>query len=359
MKFFLGKQNRIALYLFIVGMIFGLFILSLKSDLFNLERNKNDIINVYSYSNVVEKSMPSVVNIYSKRLKTNPSRQYRSRGLPFNSIFGSQKPFEETSLGSGVIFSADGYLLTNLHVIGNKNTKIIVELADGRKKEAKVIGVDVGTDLAVLKIESSKKLPSLEIGNSDVVKIGDIVLAIGNPYGVGRSVSLGIISATGREYNNPYSNYIQTDAAINKGNSGGALIDAKGRLIGINTLIRSSSGGSEGIGLAIPSLTALEIFSDLVKFGEVRRGWIGFNIDPASLRQEGILTVNYIHPNSPADKGNLKKNDVIKEINGKEASYDQLFKEFVRSKPGQNIKLGVERDGKNLELNFVTQISPN
>jgi len=307
-----------------------------------------------SYSNIVEAAMPAVVNIYSQRVKSSTPKNYK---FPYDSIFRFN-PKIETSLGSGVIFSPSGYILTNLHVIGSNNLNVTIELADGRKKAAKIIGADKGTDLAVLKIEEAENLPSLKIGNSDELKIGDVVLAIGNPYGVGKSVSLGIISATGREFNNPFSNYIQTDAAINKGNSGGALVDSKGRLVGINTFIRSSSGGSEGIGLAIPSLTALEIFNDLVKFGEVRRGWLGFNIDPNTLRSSGTLLVNYIHSNSPAEQGNLKNGDIILKINNKTSSYEDLFREFVRSKPGEEISLQINRLGEIKELRFVAVAPP-
>ena len=307
-----------------------------------------------SYSNIVGEAMPAVVNIYSQRVKSPPQKNSK---FPYDSIFRFN-PKIETSLGSGVIFSPSGYILTNLHVIGSNNLNVTIELADGRKKAAKIIGADKGTDLAVLKIEEAENLPSLKIGNSDELRIGDVVLAIGNPYGVGKSVSLGIISATGREFNNPFSNYIQTDAAINKGNSGGALVDSKGRLVGINTFIRSSSGGSEGIGLAIPSLTALEIFNDLVKFGEVRRGWLGFNIDPNTLRSSGTLLVNYIHSNSPAEQGNLKSGDIILKINNKISSYEDLFREFVRSKPGEEISLQINRLGEIKELRFVAVAPP-
>jgi len=307
-----------------------------------------------SYSNIVEEAMPAVVNIYSQRVNSPPQKNSK---FPYDSIFRFN-PKIETSLGSGVIFSPSGYILTNLHVVGSNNLNVTIELADGRKKAAKIIGADKGTDLAVLKIEEVENLPSLEIGNSDELRIGDVVLAIGNPYGVGKSVSLGIVSATGREFNNPFSNYIQTDAAINKGNSGGALVDSRGRLVGINTFIRSSSGGSEGIGLAIPSLTALEIFNDLVKFGEVRRGWLGFNIDPNTLRSSGTLLVNYIHSNSPAEKGKLKSGDIILKINNKASSYEDLFREFVRSKPGEEISLQINRLGEIKELRFVAVAPP-
>ena len=194
------------------------------------------------------------MNIYSEQVVGKEDQQKPRR---FNSIFDNKSNSIKTSLGSGVILSSDGYILTNQHVIGDLTLRITVELFDGKKYKAQLIGIDRGTDLAVLKISNSEAaFPSIEIDDSDKVKIGDIVLAIGNPYGLGQSVSMGIISATGREFENPYSNYIQTDASINKGNSGGALIDTQGRLIGINTLIRSSSGGSEGVGLAIPSTSA-------------------------------------------------------------------------------------------------------
>ena len=343
--------------IFLSGLICGLFILTLTNTKELSYFGKYEPLNNNSYSDIVEKAIPSVVSIYSKRI--TPSLKVPNNKLPFNSIFGRNQSKVETMLGSGVIFSSDGYVLTNLHVIGSNNISAIIELSDGRKIEAKIIGVDVGTDLAVLKIESVKDLPSLEIGNSDILKVGDIALAIGNPYGIGKSVSLGIISATGREFNNPYSNYIQTDAAINKGNSGGALVNSKGKLIGINTFIRSSSGGSEGIGLAIPSLTALRIFSDLVKFGEVRRGWLGFNIDPNLLRSSGILSINFIHPNSPAEKGTLKKGDIILQINNQTSSYEDLFREFVRLKPGGEIKLQINRSGQIINLNFFAESQPN
>ena len=258
---------------------------------------------------------------------------------------------------SGVILSSDGYILTNQHVIGDISLKITVELLDGKKYKAHLIGIDRGTDLAVLKISNSEAIfPSIEIDNSDKVKIGDIVLAIGNPYGLGQSVSMGIISATGREFENPYSSYIQTDASINKGNSGGALIDTQGRLIGINTLIRSSSGGSEGIGLAIPSTNALEIISDLIQYGEVRRGWLGFSIDKQSLITLGKLVISAVVTNGPAEIGGLQKNDILISINDSEPSYENLYKTFARSKPGDVIKLEIQRKEEFLELVFTAKM---
>ena len=251
-----------------------------------------------------------------------------------------------------MILSSDGYILTNQHVVGDSTLRVTVELLNGQRFQTKLVGIDKGTDLAVLKIQQQKEetFPSIEIEDSDQLKIGDVVLAIGNPYGLGQSVSMGIISATGREFENPYSNYLQTDASINRGNSGGALVDTRGRLIGINTLIRSSSGGSEGIGLAIPSTIALEIVSDLIQYGEVRRGWLGFSIDRLSLARKGEIVISEVIEGGPADIGGLQKKDVIKSINFEEATYENLYKTFARSKPGEEIRLELQRglETKNL-----------
>ena len=303
-----------------------------------------------SYNYAVKKASPAVVNIYSEQIVSRNSQQNRRK---FNSLFNRSGQIR-TSLGSGVILSSDGYILTNQHVIGDNTLRVTTELYDGRKLNAQLVGIDKGTDLAVLKIEDSENsFPSIEIEDSDKVMIGDIVLAIGNPYGLGQSVSMGIVSATGREFDNPYSNYIQTDASINRGNSGGALIDSKGRLIGINTLIRSSSGGSEGIGLAIPSTNALEIISDLIQYGEVRRGWLGFSIDRQALIRKGKLVISEVVDGSPASNGGLKKNDSLNSINSEDATYENLFKTFARSKPGEEIILSVERNSELLELALI------
>jgi S1-C subfamily serine protease len=205
-----------------------------------------------------------------------------------------------------------------------------------------------------LKIDQNEELSSIEIANSDNLKIGDIVLAIGNPYGLGQSVSMGIVSATGREFNNPYSDYIQTDASINQGNSGGALIDTTGRLVGINTLIRSSTGGSEGVGLAIPSARVLGIINDLIQYGEVKRGWLGFGIDRRVLATQNLLKISYIHPNGPAEEVNLEEGDIIIQINEQKSSYPLLFKEFARSKPGTIIKFKILRNGNYLDIDLLT-----
>ena len=292
-----------------------------------------------------------MVNIYSDQI-INKQLPYQRR---FNSIFDNKGGQVKTSLGSGVILSSDGYILTNQHVVGDNSLRVTTELYDGRKFIAQLIGIDKGTDLAVLKIQDDEMLfPSIEIEDSDKLNIGDIVLAIGNPYGLGQSVSMGIVSATGREFDNPYSNYIQTDASINRGNSGGALIDTRGRLIGINTLIRSSSGGSEGIGLAIPSTNALEIVSDLIQYGEVRRGWLGFSIERINLLRKGLLVISEVVKDGPAYKGGLMKDDVIKSINSESPSYDNLYKTFARSKPGEEILIEVKRGSEILNLSLTT-----
>ena len=338
-----------------VGIIIGLMLAKILFDEERLQNSKSNEESTLSssFNDAVKKASPAVVNIYSDILINN-----RDNSLPFldrfNSIFGLNRTRSGSSLGSGVIFSSDGYILTNQHVIGDTNLSVTVELHDGRKLQAKIVGIDRGTDLAVLKINQEEEILSIEIGNSDNLKIGDIVLAIGNPYGLGQSVSMGIVSATGREFNNPYSDYIQTDASINRGNSGGALIDTSGRLVGINTLMRSSSGGSEGIGLAIPSVTVLGIINDLIQFGEVRRGWLGFSIDRRSLSLNNTLMVSNIHPNGPAKKAGVRVGDMITEINEKPSSYSLLFKEFARSKPGSLIKLKLLRNGIYTEIELIT-----
>ena len=317
--------------------------------------NKDKILIGASYNQAIARASPAVVNIYSDQIVGEKDRR---KTRSFNSIFDDKSNSIKTSLGSGVILSSDGYILTNQHVIGDLTVRITVELFDGKKYKAQLIGIDRGTDLAVLKINNSEAtFPSIEIDDSDKVKIGDIVLAIGNPYGLGQSVSMGIISATGREFENPYSNYIQTDASINKGNSGGALIDTQGRLIGINTLIRSSSGGSEGIGLAIPSTNALEIISDLIQYGEVRRGWLGFSIDKQSLITLGKLVISSVVANGPADIGGLQEKDILISINDSDPSYNNLYKTFARSKPGDVIKLNIQRKQEFLELVFTAKMA--
>ena len=346
------KQSTKLLISFLIGIIFALISIEFYTFFHQDKKDDGEINKLFSYNLAVSKASPAVVNIFSEQLVNNRINEPKKNR---NSIFGQRNSQIKSSLGSGVIFSSDGYILTNQHVIGDQNINVIVELSDGRIINARIIGIDKGTDLAVLKADLSDGVyPSIEIADSDKVKIGDVVLAIGNPYGLGQSVSMGIISATGREYENPYSNYLQTDASINKGNSGGALIDIDGRLIGINTIIRSISGGSEGIGLAIPSSVALNVISDLIQYGEVRRGWLGFSIDQLNLLKFGQLVVSEVVSESPANKSDLRKKDLILTINGQEASYENLFKTFARSKPGDTVTLKVLRNEETIDINIVS-----
>ena len=352
MKFNILKQSYRIIISLLIGFIFGIVFLKIFEVLLINEEINSKSNTPVSYNSAVSKASPAVVNIFSEQLVNNRINRPRKN---IDSIFGKKRNQIKTSLGSGVLFSSDGYILTNQHVIGDKNLNVIVELSDGRKIDAKIIGIDKGTDLAVLKADLGDEVyPSIEIEDSDKVQIGDIVLAIGNAYGLGQSVSMGIISATGREYENPYSNYLQTDAAINKGNSGGALIDINGRLIGINTIIRSTSGGSDGVGLAIPSSVALNVISDLIQYGEVRRGWLGFSIDQVVLLNRGQLLVSEVTPESPASKSGLINQDLILTINEQTATYENLFKTFARSKPGDSVLLGILRNKENIDIEIIS-----
>ena len=351
MKFNHLKSNSRILISFLVGVISAILLLKIYEALQIDDEIKNKNNMPFSYHSAVSKASPAVVNIFSEQIVNNRINRPRRN---IDSIFGEKRNQIKTILGSGVLFSSDGYILTNQHVIGDKNINVVVELSDGRKIDAKIVGIDKGTDLAVLKANLvDGAYPSIEIEDSDKVQIGDVVLAIGNPYGLGQSVSMGIISATGREYENPYSNYLQTDASINKGNSGGALIDLNGRLIGINTIIRSSSGGSEGIGLAIPSSVALNVISDLIQYGEVRRGWLGFSIDQMNLLKKGQLVVSEVIPESPANNSGLSKDDLILSINEQVASYENLFKTFARSKPGDVVLLAILRKKETINIEII------
>ena len=352
MKFNTLKSNSRILISFLVGVISAILLLKIYEALQIEDEIKNKNNMPFSYHSAVSKASPAVVNIFSEQIVNNRINRPRRN---IDSIFGEKRNQIKTILGSGVLFSSDGYILTNQHVIGDKNINVVVELSDGRKIDAKIVGIDKGTDLAVLKANLvDGAYPSIEIEDSDKVQIGDVVLAIGNPYGLGQSVSMGIISATGREYENPYSNYLQTDASINKGNSGGALIDLNGRLIGINTIIRSSSGGSEGIGLAIPSSVALNVISDLIQYGEVRRGWLGFSIDQMNLLKKGQLVVSEVIPESPAYNSGLSKDDLILSINEQVASYENLFKTFARSKPGDAVLLEILRKKEIINIEIIS-----
>jgi len=282
----------------------------------------------------------------------------------FKFFFGDQGRSEpQGGLGSGVIISATGYILTNNHVVEAAD-EIEVILNDTRKAKAQVIGTDPDTDLAILKIDLDK-LPVIVLGNSDALQVGDPVLAIGNPFGVGQTVTGGIVSALGRNQLgiNTFENFIQTDAAINPGNSGGALVDVNGHLMGINTAIYSRSGGSMGIGFAIPVSTAKQVLEGIVKDGQVTRGWIGvepqeinaelaetFNIKPAALKNGGVIITGVLQ-NGPAAQAGIQPGDVITAVNGKSVSnVSQLLTAVAALKPGTPAPLTVLRRDQQTDI---------
>jgi len=274
---------------------------------------------------------------------------------------------KQHGMGSGVVVTKDGYLLTNNHVVDNAD-EVKVALQDGREFTAKVVGRDPKSDVAVIKIDA-KDLPAVSMADSDKVEVGDIVLAVGNPFGIGQTVTTGIVSATGRggAIGLDYEDFIQTDAAINPGNSGGALVDGEGRLIGINTAILSRSGGNQGIGFAIPVNLARDVMESLVKDGHVTRGYLGVMIQdltPAlakefKLKDSNGALVGDVTPRSPAEKAGLKNGDIIIEFNGKKVTDSRHLKlEVARVKPGESVPLKVLRDGSTKTLNVAVKEMP-
>ena len=324
-----------------------------------------------SLAEAAKVSSPAVVNILtSKATKKKPSK----KGAPhqnepwFQFFFGDQTPNEEpsSSLGSGVIVSPQGIILTNHHVIEGAD-EIEVAFADGRKRNAKLIGSDPETDIAVLKIDATDLPSPITLGKMESVQVGDVVLAIGNPFGVGQTVTSGIVSALGRNQLgiNTFENFIQTDAAINPGNSGGALVDTKGNLIGINTAIYSRSGGNMGIGFAIPINTAKQVMESILTSGSVTRGWIG--VEPQNLSKElaeslnlpkdinGVL-ISGVLEGGPADKAGMKPGDVLMQVNGQKVNdVVTLLNHIAQTNPGDEAKINLLRKGK--EISLKVQVS--
>ncbi len=308
---------------------------------------------ITSYGTAALRAGPSVVNVYATQAP--PSSVF---GAPRNAD-PSEEPGKGGGLGSGVIVSADGYVLTNNHVVEGAGS-ISVALAGGKPAPAKVVGTDPETDIAVLKIEAQGLAP-IAIGDSEAVHIGDVVLAIGNPFGVGQTVTQGIVSATGRNRVgiNMFENFIQTDAAINPGNSGGALVDSAGRLLGINTAILSPSGGSLGIGFAIPVRTAVDVMEQLIKEGQVARGYIGVeaqDLTPQIAQSLGIragagaVLVRLLR-GGPADKAGLKPGDVVTGVEGKPvADTRDLIERTAEIKPGGQAEFTVQRSGGEVKV---------
>lgn len=274
----------------------------------------------------------------------------------FQFFFGdrfSPKTKRTSSLGSGVIVSSEGYILTNQHVVEAAN-EIQIALFDGRSARAEIIGSDPESDLAVLKIDLDN-LPSITIGNSDSAKVGDIVLAIGNPFGVGQTVTMGIIGAKGRSQVgiNTFENFIQTDAAINPGNSGGALTDTAGNLIGINTAIWSRTGGSLGIGFAIPVSAAIQIMKQIIETGSVTRGWLGVSMqeitlelaESLKLKKVGGILIAGVLKDGPADHAGIKPGDILKAVDGDEISNSAEILNLVAAlPPGRTVLLTIIRN---------------
>jgi Do/DeqQ family serine protease len=319
-----------------------------------------------SYADVVSRVSPAVITIHSQRRVRAPQQFPFMNDPMFREFFDQrnapqQRDRQRSGLGSGVIISTDGYILTNHHVIDGAE-QIKVGLNDNRTLDARLVGSDPPSDLAVLKVDATN-LPVLALGNSDQVRVGDVVLAIGNPLGIGQTVTMGIISAKGRhtglQGSGSFEDFLQTDAPINQGNSGGALVSTNSELIGINSQILSPSGGSIGIGFAIPSNMARTITDTLVKTGKVRRGQLGIVVVPAGsepARELGVkenkgVVVAEVQPGSGADQAGIRKVDVITAFNGVEMNDPNVFRNTVAGNaPGSVVTLNILREGRQLEV---------
>lgn len=318
------------------------------------------VVPVASYADIVSKATPAVVTIHS-RMRSRQPQQFPFMDDPFFRRFfgerGQQTPNqpERQGLGSGVIVREDGYILTNHHVIDGAD-QIEVDLNDNRSLQAQVVGSDPPSDLAVLKVNAGG-LPTLVLGDSDRTRVGDVVLAIGNPLGVGQTVTMGIISAKGRQTglsNGSFEDFLQTDAPINRGNSGGALVSTNGELIGINSQILSPSGGSIGLGFSIPSNMARNVLDQLINTGKVRRGQLGIVVLPIPSQEASRLGVTQgpgvvvyqVQGGSGADRAGLKAGDVITGLNGQAVTDPNSFRNAIASTPpGSEVTLTVRRDG--------------
>ena len=335
-----------------------------------LTSNTAPSLSTTSYADAVEKAAPAVVNIFTQKLVTERVHPLMEDPL-FRHFFGdnqgSTRQRLESSLGSGVIISPEGYILTNNHVIEAAD-EIQVALRDGRTAVARIVGTDPETDLAILKIELVELQP-ITLGHSQQLRVGDVVLAIGNPFGVGQTVTSGIVSATGRNMLgiSTFENFIQTDAAINPGNSGGALITANGNLIGINTAIFSRSGGSQGIGFAIPIDLARDVMQQIIEHGEVIRGWLGVAIQDITeeLAQsfelkslDGVIISNIIR-DGPADQAGLTRGDVITHINANAVKNVRAALTLIsQAQPGTTVKISGIRQGEKFDVDVTVMQRP-
>ena len=313
-----------------------------------------------SFADAVAAAEPSVVNIYSS--KVVGARPHPICDLPrYRELCEGPNDANrrmQNSLGSGVIVRDDGYILTNAHVIADAD-EILVAFFDGQTTSAQIIGTDPETDLAVIHANASGLRP-IRVGSSDAARVGDVVLAIGNPFGIGQTVSMGIISAKGRYglSSSPYEDFLQTDAAINPGNSGGALIDVRGRLLGINSLFYSQTGGSQGIGFAVPVKLALSILDEIITEGRVIRGWLGFEINRSAAGRDG-LQITSVVPDSPAEKAGLKSGDLIVAINDQPALSPRVVtRQISVAEPGSDVKLKLLRKGEPIEVHATAGVRP-
>ncbi len=331
----------------------------------NADKSEKSLPQVVSYHDAVAKASQSVVNIYTTQNNVNNPylddpvlrRFFDNGGMP-------QDQENDTNLGSGVVVSTDGYIVTNAHVIEQAD-EIIVGLNDGRKAKANVVGTDPESDLAVIKVEMTDLKPLAF--RAEPIEVGDVALAIGNPFGVGQTVTQGIISATDRTGLgvNTFEDFIQTDAAINPGNSGGALVDAHGQLVGINTMIFSRSGGSMGIGFAIPTVIVEQVMNALIEKGKVSRGWLGIEVqsqikDPTNLTTSTGVAVMNVIPNSPASSSGLQMGDVILSIDGKDMKdANTLVRYVARKMPNTVLNAKVIRNGEQMEISITLAERPN
>ncbi|MBL8488494.1 MAG: Do family serine endopeptidase [Rhodocyclaceae bacterium] len=320
---------------------------------------------VASFADAARKALPAVVHIFTSQEVKSPRHPFLNDPL-FRHFFGDQLGSgtqRRSGLGSGVVVSPDGYILTNFHVVEAAD-EIEVSLNDGRKFKAKVVGADPDSDLAVVRIPVEGALPAITFAPSESLRVGDVVLAIGNPFGVGQTVTSGIVSALGRSHLgiNTFENFIQTDAAINPGNSGGALVDSNGNLVGVNTAIYSQSGGSMGIGFAIPVSLARSVMEQIIRTGTVTRGWIGVELQEItpelaeSFRlpgTEGALIAG-VRKDTPAFRAGIRPGDVLLAVDGKRIQDAGAVLEVIAAlPPGQEARLGLRRDGAQIELSVT------
>jgi serine protease DegQ len=314
-----------------------------------------------SFAPAAQKVIPAVVNVFTQQTVRNPAHP-AAQDPVFRYFFGDRqdaRPRQASNLGSGVIVSPNGYILTNHHVVEAAD-QIQVALADGRTLPARVVGADPETDLAVLKIDANN-LPAITFAEADSLKVGDWVLAVGNPFGVGQTVTAGIVSALSRTHLgiNTFENFIQTDAAINPGNSGGALVDAAGNLVGVNSAIYSRTGGSQGIGFAIPVSIARQVMEQIVKSGSVTRGWVGIEVQDLTpelaesfnlKKAEGALIAGVLK-SGPADVGGIRPGDILLAVNGKTVTDSASLLNLIAAlQPGGSAQLTVARKQQSLEL---------